>query len=171
MHLCIMLALCLLNDLFLNLAPPNSTCIDGVGIFVFHMAKSNYTFAREICRDLGAELADVGTELRTTEISKTISSLSHDCGGNKMFYVGIDDLEIEGDFKRANGESVKCSTYRTWAPGHPKNKKKTQNCVTLDSNNMWYVVDCNKKYPFVCEIYPNGRKDYMNDYEIFDCEK
>lgn len=111
-------------------------------------------------------MADIGTETRTNEISKVISSLSH---RNEMFYVGIDDLEIEGDFKRANDESIKCSTYRAWAPGHPKNKRKTQNCVTLDSNSMWRVVDCNKKYPFVCEIYPNGQIDYFDDREIFEC--
>lgn len=81
----------------------------------------------------------------------------------------MDDLNIEGEFLRSNGDSLKCSIYRAWAPGHPKNRRDTQDCVALDGNKMWHVVDCKKRLPFICEIFPGGFYDYYDDYKIFEC--
>lgn len=46
-------------------------------------------------------------------------------------------------------------SYRGWAPGHPRSKFSSENCVTLDGEQMWRTVKCTQaKLKALCELYP-----------------
>ena len=124
----------------------------GVGIFKIHENKTNYTEAKRICKEESGELASVLSSKRTKGLSKMLNYLKL----GKLAYVGLDDIEQEGKFKTISGQLATCYEYRAWGLGEPKNRRKEYDCVALDNNNNWQVMDCSRKLPFICEILPKG---------------
>lgn len=41
-------------------------------------------------------------------------------------------------------------------------KKRTAGCVVLTTENSWRVVDCNRKLPFICEIFTSEPRKSIN---------
>lgn len=73
----------------------------------------------------------------------------------KAAYIGLDDMKVEGLFRTPLGTPLNCFKYRAWAPSHPRNKSRRDDCVILDNEKSWKVVNCKHKLPFICELYPD----------------
>lgn len=146
------------------LAPINSTCIEGVGVFVIHLSEENYNSSKEKCHKFGAGLPDIASESRTRSLSQILDFYLPKNSFHQA-YIGMDNMESNGDFHRSNGQALTCTTFRAWAPGHPRRRRPNQTCCTLDSKRMWRTVDCGLKLPFICEIYPGG---WFEDYDVYE---
>lgn len=134
------------------LALINATCIPSVGIFKLYATKENYTSAITKCQINGGDLANIVTEERTNALSDLIKvSLKL---WYKAAYVGLDDITKEGQYETSSDEPLSCFKYRAWAPGHPRSKHKHDDCVILDDERSWRVVNCKEKLPFLCELFP-----------------
>lgn len=83
-----------------------------------------------------------------------------------MAYVGLRDLNNTGVFETPLGEPLSCYPYRAWAPANPKPIGRNYSCVAIDVNKMWHAVKCNKKLPFLCELYPFGPWNEDNDFNV-----
>ncbi|KAG5882988.1 hypothetical protein JTB14_004327 [Gonioctena quinquepunctata] len=146
----------------------NATCLRNTGLFVISHEKLNYTNSIIHCQSIGADLADTSTEKRTKLLSQIIDNSLQ--SWYKVAYVGLDDTDQEGTFVSVNDVPLTCSNYRAWAPGHPRSSKNNEDCVVLDSERMWRVVDCGSKLPALCEFFP-GRPNEVNDLVNVSCTK
>lgn len=150
----------------------NATCVKSLGLFRLTPSYLNYTETILNCQNLSGDLADVTSEYRTVKLAQFINtSMPNDW--YKAVFVGLDDLEVEGVFRNSYGKPLTCSRsvfiplpggatyevsfrYRAWAPGHPRAKHETEDCVTLDSGGVWRVAKCDKtKLRGLCEILPH----------------
>ncbi|XP_074030983.1 collectin-10 [Leptinotarsa decemlineata] len=115
---------------------------------------------------MGADLADVSSEIRTRHLSKAINNSLLDW--YKVAYIGLDDIDQEGSFMTVSGSPLTCSPFRAWAPGHPRSSRVNEDCVVLDTDKMWRVVDCKSRLPSLCEFYPN-KPEKANDLFGVSC--
>lgn len=130
-----------------------------MGIFKLFDDGENYTSAISRCQESSGDLAEVVSEIRTNSLSDLIkNSLKL---WYKVAYVGLDDTNIEGSFETPLGNHLGCYKFRAWGPGQPRSKRNDEDCVVLDAERTWKVVNCKKKLPFLCEIYPEGPKDVV----------
>lgn len=139
-----------------------------MGLFTVLKEKQSYLDSITSCKTIGADLADVTSETRTKYLSSIIND-SLDLR-YKVAYVGMDDLRSARKFATISGVSLSCRGYRAWAPGHPQFELHQRNCVVLDAEMMWRVVDCGRKLPALCEFFPNPPKLH-NDFGEDNCQK
>lgn len=59
-------------------------------------------------------------------------------------------------FVLISGDSLDCTTYRAWAPGHPRRYRDKFDCVVITRQRTWQSTPCKKKYPVLCELVPGG---------------
>jgi len=68
--------------------------------------------------------------------------------GSTHTWVGLNDIQTEGNFLWADGSSV---TYTNWKPnGQPNNGNGVQHCVQVTPT--WDDVICSKIQPYVCQV-------------------
>lgn len=130
------------------------TCIKSVGLFLLNKQKKNYSEAIAACQSWGGDLAHVLSESRTNALSNLV--LREIQEWYKAAYVGLDDTKVEGLFQTPLGAPLGCFKFRAWAPSHPRNRSRRQDCVTLDHEKNWRVVNCRHRLPFICELYPEN---------------
>ncbi|KAI4464895.1 lithostathine [Holotrichia oblita] len=129
-----------------------STCIKWMGMFHLFQEKMNYIDSVSACQSIGGDLANVVSEARTNALSLLLSNKLTDW--QKVAYVGLDDRRKEGRFVTSLGNFLSCYKYRAWGPGQPRSKHRNEDCVLLDSDKTWRVVNCKLKFSALCEIYP-----------------
>lgn len=139
----------------------NATCIKSLGMFRLFQVKENYANAIDSCQQIGADLAHVLSESRTNMLSNIVASIPE---WFKVAYIGLDDIKQEGEYETPLGDPIACYKWRAWSPGHPRNFIKSDDCVVLDTERSWKVVNCKNKLPFICEYYhmapsPNKTQD------------
>ena len=74
---------------------------------------------------------------------------------NKRFWLGINDIDIEGTFQYATGGNL---VFTNWEAGQPDNAGGAQNCAILwyASINQWNDCQCWGQSASICEmIYEN----------------
>lgn len=89
----------------------------------------------------------------------------------KAAYVGLEDTENEGTFENPMGYLLSCTRFRFWGPGHPRPKRKREDCVILDVEKVWRVINCKIKLSFICEFYPEAPNNPHIDFELWNCTK
>ncbi|KAL1491090.1 hypothetical protein ABEB36_011740 [Hypothenemus hampei] len=142
----------------------NAVCIKSLGLFKFTEHYLNYTQSILACQNTSGDLADVTSEYRTTAMANLIKVMLPDW--YKAAYVGLDDLVREGTFETSSGKPLTCTlnNFRAWAPGHPRSKHATEDCVTLDSDRLWRTTKCDKvRLKGLCELIPQPPKTSWNE--------
>lgn len=122
-------------------------------MFYLIQEKMNYIDAVSACQRMGGDLANVVSETRMYLLSLVLSNRITDW--HKVAYIGLDDRKKEGRFVTSSGNHLSCYKYRAWGPGQPTARQRNEDCVLLDSEEVWRVVDCRLRFPVLCEIYPN----------------
>lgn len=140
-----------------------------MGLFQLNKEKRNYTDAISSCQQQGGDLAHVLSESRTNTLSNVILQELQEW--YKAAYVGLDDTRVEGLFETPLGAPLSCFKFRAWAPSHPRNKSRREDCVTLDHEKNWRVVNCKHKLPYICEMYPKEMALEDDLFELPDCSK
>ncbi|XP_073967699.1 uncharacterized protein [Choristoneura fumiferana] len=128
----------------------NATCIPATGMFFLTPHKLNYTQARAACRNMSGVLADVVSEARTEALAQLLTGASTEAA-----IVAL-RRSNGSSFFGANGDSLDCSTYRAWAPGHPRRARLKFDCVLVTGQKTWRSTPCNQRYPALCELNPGG---------------
>ncbi|XP_013200377.1 uncharacterized protein LOC106142962 [Amyelois transitella] len=128
----------------------NSTCVPATGMFFLISQKYNYTDGQQQCRNISGVLADVTSEQRTDALAQLLAGASVDAA-----LVGM-RRKNESVFYGVNGNSLECTSYRAWSPGHPRRYFNKFDCVVLTRQKTWKSTSCNKTYPVLCELLPGG---------------
>lgn len=127
-----------------------------------------YIDAINSCQAKGADLADVLTESRTTQLSSLIKAVK---SWYKAAWVGLADINTEGLFETPNGNFLECTKYRAWAVGHPRRNRRHEDCVILDTDRMWRAINCKTKLQAICEFYPSKAIKSTTIPKIQNCTK
>ncbi|XP_065199741.1 uncharacterized protein LOC135831292 isoform X2 [Planococcus citri] len=127
----------------------NMTCVPKEGIFMISYSKLNYTDAAAKCEEYGGILANIITEELSMRVANIIAKSQANKNRQMQAYVG---------------EPLNCLSFRSWAPGEPRSRYLNEDCVTIDANRYWRAQQCNKTFPFICEILPFGPLDLADAY-------
>ncbi|XP_075991766.1 uncharacterized protein LOC142987100 [Anticarsia gemmatalis] len=128
----------------------NSTCVPAIGMFYLITKKQNYTLAARECKNITAAPADILSEQRTDALAQLLAGASVDAA-----FVGLRSKNGSG-FVSSTGDSLECTTYRAWAPGHPRRYRNKFDCVLITRQRTWRSAPCKASYPILCELIPGG---------------
>ncbi|XP_073453305.1 collectin-43-like [Aquarana catesbeiana] len=115
----------------------------GNKFYIINGVEATYSEARTSCANGGGQLAVP----RTPEENQVIFSLRKQV--NQHTFMGINDLQKEGDFRDLSGEAIK---YFNWRAGEPNNRRGNEHCVEIWDDGRWNDENCSSKRLFVCEF-------------------
>ncbi|XP_072936564.1 uncharacterized protein [Epargyreus clarus] len=132
--------------------PPhlNASCVPATGMFQLIKKRLNYTQAETECRNVSGVLADISTEQRTDTLAQFVASTKLEA-----VFVGMRRCNTS-KYYNTNGDSLECSTYRAWAPGHPRKSYQHYDCAVITPHRTWRSISCKKSLPTLCELFPGG---------------
>ena len=62
-------------------------------------------------------------------------------------WIGLNDLQTEGEFLWSNGDVVNSAQ---WAPGHPT-RGTDKNCVAFKPDSGFQTMECSEELHYACE--------------------
>ncbi|XP_043213020.1 lectin BRA-3-like [Amphibalanus amphitrite] len=111
----------------------------------YYGSNSNFSWhgARQICEEMqwGAHLTSIATEDENAFINSQF--------GHLQPWIGLNDMDTEGDWKWANGESL---VYTNWDAGQPDNTDCDCAYIWKTEGGTWDDTYCNVAFHFVCEL-------------------
>jgi len=128
------------------------------GCFLFHFTqKLAWREAQEECERLGGFLAEVKSEEQATLLT-SLAFVEEAVVGMHAWWIGLTDQGHEGRWIWQH--SVEDALYTNWAPSYPRNTNNGNDCVVMDSKDIfeWSDVDCGGFLASpVCQRYTNER--------------
>lgn len=112
-------------------------------IYIMNNLEVTYDEAKAICASGGGQLAVP----RTQEENQAIFSLRKKVQAHS--FMGINDIESEGDFRDLSGQVI---TYFNWRAGEPNNLRNNEDCVEMWEDGGWNDENCANRRFFVCEF-------------------
>ncbi|XP_073453221.1 mannose-binding protein C-like [Aquarana catesbeiana] len=112
-------------------------------IYIMNRLEVTYDEAKTICASGGGQLAVP----RTQEENQAILSLRKKVQTHT--FMGINDIQIEGNFRDLSGQVI---TYFNWRAGEPNNLNNNEDCVEMWDDGGWNDENCASKRFFVCEF-------------------
>ncbi|XP_035672069.1 C-type mannose receptor 2-like [Branchiostoma floridae] len=100
--------------------------------------------ARQTCAEDGALLAMPKDSATNSFITSLIPT-----GGGR--WVGLSDMEVEGQWVFADGQSLESSVYSSWYPDQP-NDYGGLDCVNLFASGRWEDDSCDANKTFICQF-------------------
>ncbi|XP_049866983.1 uncharacterized protein LOC126367487 [Pectinophora gossypiella] len=141
----------------------NSTCVPATGMFYLVSTKMNYSQAQAHCKNMSSSLADVTSEQRTDLLAALLAGATVEAA-----FVALKSNN-GSVFYNVNGDTLDCTSYRAWAPGHPRRYRDKFDCVVITRQRTWRSTSCKKKFPVLCELLPGG--PYKRRGHIFASRK
>ncbi|XP_077323753.1 pulmonary surfactant-associated protein A-like [Lithobates pipiens] len=111
--------------------------------YIMNRFEVTYDEAKTICASGGGQLAVP----RTQEENQAIFSLRKKVQTHT--FMGINDLQHEGDFRDLSGQVI---TYFNWHAGEPNNLRNNEDCVEMWDDGGWNDENCASKRFFICEL-------------------
>ena len=102
----------------------------------------SYADARQICLDLGADLASI----ESVKENDAVASLA-----GVEAWIGLDDREEEGRFVWVDGNT---STFTNWFGAEPNDSGDGEDCAGINfvESGGWNDYRCGTTMPFVCRL-------------------
>uniref|UniRef100_A0A1B0AH06 C-type lectin domain-containing protein n=1 Tax=Glossina pallidipes TaxID=7398 RepID=A0A1B0AH06_GLOPL len=150
---------------------PNYTCVPEIGVFILYMDPVGFRNASLNCFhttiDSCVSLAHVASEKRTKFLKRN-QYFEQSNDKTERVHLAYVDLHYNRtrspnkmEFFNSMGESLDRIPYRAWEPGSPKASLQLINasCVALTARSTWLTVDCQRKLPYICEIFTSSRNN------------
>ena len=89
--------------------------------------------------------------MATIKDSQVHSILEKLVQNNRRAYFGLQDLQIEGQFKWTDETSL--GSYTSWGPGQPTMsfEDKNEDCVIMEIGGNWNDISCDTVLNFICQ--------------------
>ncbi|XP_071157457.1 macrophage mannose receptor 1-like [Mytilus edulis] len=113
--------------------------------YSFHQDQLSWLDAREVCKNMGGDLASVHSDDEETYIKAKISPFN--C---IAVWLGGNDNHQEGGWQWSDGSPF---NKVNWVPGAPSDKTHRENCINVyvSLKNGWNDWICNARNGFVCK--------------------
>ncbi|XP_010725139.1 C-type lectin domain family 17, member A-like [Meleagris gallopavo] len=110
--------------------------------YYFSTEQKSWIEARAACSMLGAQLAIVNSELENKFLANHIMEI-------RAFWLGLSDMQKEGDWEWLDGQSLSISF---WKKGEPNNVgQHGEDCATVSSSGLWNDATCTSPEAWICE--------------------
>ncbi|KAF4114325.1 hypothetical protein G5714_004548 [Onychostoma macrolepis] len=117
----------------------------GSGWFFKSNDSKTWFQSRQYCRDRGADLVIINTEVKQSFLTSIISS-------SERLWIGLTDINQEGKMKWVDNSPLK---QGFWSQGQPDDYIKNEDCVELVSStpslNNWNDISCSDTRKALCE--------------------
>ena len=100
--------------------------------------------ARRICMNFSGDLASINTAEENTFLTSMPGLLQ-----NQKYWIGLNDIEKEGDFVWTDGSNV---SFTAWQSGQPNNVGDHGQHCTASKSGRWGDFKCSQKSRFICRI-------------------
>jgi C-type mannose receptor len=106
--------------------------------------KLSYDAASKNCLELGGNLVTILDQAKQDFIVGL--------AGGEDIWLGMDDLQLEGTFRWASGQTV---SYSNWNEGEPNNYGGSEDCGMMRGEDFtWNDSGCSNSFKSICEIQP-----------------
>ena len=112
------------------------------------MERHTWYEARKICQSYLGDLASILDKQEEDNIRKLLSGLT-DEGDDKSFWLGLNDIDIEGTFVWSDGSNF---SYANWRNTEPNGGGKGEDCVITRRSLMWSDAPCGATVHIICKI-------------------
>lgn len=124
--------------------------VDGKRYELFNIAMP-WTEAKAKCEELGGHLVTITSQEEADIVNSLVAK-----GGRTTYWLGLSDLETEGQWKNVTGESI---SYSNWGTDEPNNYLGVENhAVVIQDSFKWNdVMNMYGSYSlgFICEYENN----------------
>ncbi|XP_014458110.2 pulmonary surfactant-associated protein D isoform X1 [Alligator mississippiensis] len=100
---------------------PNGRIV-GEKVFMTSGYESSFENLKQKCSQAGGQLAAPRNSAENAAIQQIVAM------HNKAAYLGINDIQTEGQFRYLNGQAI---TYSNWLPREPNNDRGVEDCVEV----------------------------------------
>ncbi|RUS81615.1 hypothetical protein EGW08_010628 [Elysia chlorotica] len=126
------------------------TCPEGWTINLDNMYCYKKFETRRVFKGAVEDCAANSGILATAYDAKEQAFVSSLKGSGKYIWLGLDDIEVEGTFKWADGSLL---AYTNWNTVEPNNAGKNgEDCVQMIPNGKWNDKGCNFLVPYICKV-------------------
>jgi len=142
--------------------------------YFFGKKERSFEKAQNFCMDMNSTLFEP-KNLKTNDlVFEKAKNVSERWGSQyKFFWIGIHDLNNEGNFTYVSDQNETVIPWDNWNEGEPNNFKNGEDCVYSHDHGKWNDMNCTAKSEFICEkpangpikIFSNFRKKNSNDTE------
>uniref|UniRef100_A0A8C8RRL1 Surfactant protein D n=1 Tax=Pelusios castaneus TaxID=367368 RepID=A0A8C8RRL1_9SAUR len=121
---------------------PNGRIV-GEKIFMTSGYEGNFDALKQKCLQAGGQLASPRNAAENAAVQQIVTSY------NKAVFLGINDIQTEGQFKYLNGQNI---AYSNWQTGEPNNDNGVEDCVEVYSSGKWNDKACGERRLILCEF-------------------
>jgi glucose/arabinose dehydrogenase len=123
---------------------PCTTAYYGSHAYLYCFSFLPWQTARATCQSYGYDLVSVADAQENQWVVNSAYAI-----GYGSWWMGLDDIAVEGAFVWSNGSPV---TYTNWHAGEPNNLNN-EDCMQLGwfGGYTWNDLNCSQPLPFVCE--------------------
>ncbi|XP_062863357.1 collectin-11 isoform X2 [Trichomycterus rosablanca] len=114
-------------------------------VYLLVKEEKRYRDAELYCQGRGGHLAMP----KDAAANRAIAAYITDAGLRRV-YIGINDLEREGQFVYVDHTPM--TTFTKWREGEPNNAYEDEDCVELVFSGEWVDLACSSTMNFVCEF-------------------
>ena len=121
-----------------------------IGEYMLCREAAHRETARQVCAALGGDLLMLESEAENIKINELVSDITQ-----KPFWLDLDDLAKEGQWRWQNGAAL---DYSGWDSSQPDSYGGNEDCAAANwgGTQRWHDVGCRAKFPFVCEAGSEG---------------
>ncbi|NWI32261.1 CL17A protein, partial [Sula dactylatra] len=110
--------------------------------YFFSTAKQSWLASKDSCTSFNAHLAIVNSEQENKFLANHIMD-------NRVFWLGLTDMQKEGNWQWVDGSPV---SVLFWNTGEPNNAgHHGEDCATIFSNGHWNDIICSSTEAWICE--------------------
>ncbi|XP_078585261.1 aggrecan core protein-like [Branchiostoma floridae x Branchiostoma japonicum] len=108
--------------------------------------EKTYEEARQTCARDGGLLAMPKDD--------AINTFIHDLSGGAIRWIGLNDINNEGQFVFEDGQTLEEASYSNWKRGEPNDLgRRGEDCAQIyTSEHAWNDAPCDRTWGFICQI-------------------
>ncbi|OCT59762.1 hypothetical protein XELAEV_18000636mg [Xenopus laevis] len=115
----------------------------GGKFYVTNRQEGNYFQGKSICSKAGGQLPSPKSAAENEALAVLAARY------NKLFFLGINDLQSEGFFLYPDGKTL---VYTNWEAREPNNDHGVEDCVEMYTSGKWNDKNCQEIRLIVCEF-------------------
>ncbi|KAB0388402.1 hypothetical protein FD755_003358 [Muntiacus reevesi] len=109
--------------------------------YYFSPSTKTWDEARTFCQENYSHLVIISNSAEQDFVAK-----AH--GSPRVYWLGLNDINVEGDWRWLDGSPV---TLSFWDPQEPNNLYNNENCASMNKGGTWNDLSCDKTTYWICE--------------------
>ena len=144
---------------------------DGEEVYPYYITRGSYTYSDAVidAQKMSADgviyrhLAVINSQRESNELKRRLVNTI-----NADFWIGLNDLDVEGDFQWVDTTPPESFDFSNWALGQPNNLNQAD-AVVITNDYVWKTQPVSTNYGYILEVFatdplnPDSDGDGLND--------